>query len=113
MKIGEACSFYHEGGRGERRWVIGWRYGVVRAIPIKGQHKHWVQVEIPVRLYSWDELKKRWQLRPFVRAWIHSGSVNPVGDTVYHGTRLVEEVKERKEQKATDQAKANRKVRRK
>jgi hypothetical protein len=66
-----------------------------------------------VRLYSWDDTKKKWTLKPFARAWVHGGVVNEPGDTVYHGARLVEEVKERKEQKATDQAKANRKVRRK
>jgi hypothetical protein len=70
-----------------------------------------MQIEIPVRLYGWDDTKKRWTLKPAARAWIHSGSVNAVGDYSYHGARLVEEVKERKTKKKADQAKADKRKR--
>jgi hypothetical protein len=113
MKVGQRCSFYHEGGRGDRRWVIGWRFGIIRAIPIKGKHKRWVQMEIPVPQYHYDDVKLKWIRKPFARAWVHSSVVNEVGDTIYHGLKLVEEVHERKEAKKKDQAKADKKIRRK
>lgn len=102
MKPGDGCSFYHEGGAGQRRWVIGWRYGVVRSIPIKGQHKGWAHVEVTAG-YKRDP----------VRVWIPSDCVNEAGDTTYHGRKLIEVVRERKEQKIADQKKADRKVKRK
>lgn len=100
LKPGDGCSFYHEGGSGLRRWVIGWRYGVIRAIPTKGQHKNWVQIEVSAG-YK----------KPLARVWIHSSCVNAPGDCIYHGLTLREEVRERKDAKAKQQAKADRKKR--
>lgn len=107
MRIGEACSFYHEGGRGERRWIVGWRYGIVRAVPTKGQHKHYVHVEIPVPLWTFDQEKKTWTRRPNARAWVHGSNVNEPGDNIFHGERLAVEVRARKETKKKQQAKAD------
>lgn len=112
MKVGKGCSFYHEGGHGDRRWVVGWRYGVIRAIPIKGRYKKWVQIEIQVRRYGWDALKdgvikKGWTPRPFERVWVHSSVVNEPGDFSFHGLTDVEVSKERKEEKSRQQKKAD------
>ena len=109
IRVGQWASFYHEGGSGEKHWVRGWRHGVIRAVPIKGRHKHWVQLELPAACYMKCEDGK-YKVGPKERAWCHSKAVNPLGDTVYHGTTLKEEVIERREQKAEDQAKANVKV---
>lgn len=100
VAIGQPCSFYHEGGHGQNYWARGWRYGVVRAVPIKGQRKGWARIEVPVRLYEWDG--KRWQLRAFERAWVRADNINAPGDTTYHGPVLQEVVAERAEKKAAD-----------
>src|SRR4051812_46611274 len=107
MKVGDGCSFYHEGGHGERRWVIGWRYGVIVQIPKKGKRKGFVEVEIPVQ--RWREVKdaaaRRSAFKPWKeKVWLHDYDVNEPGDTVYHGRKLREVVAERKEVKAVQQA---------
>jgi hypothetical protein len=111
MRVGQGCTFYHEGGRGDKRWVVGWRFGVVRAIPAKGQHKNWVQIEIPVRAFTWDDAGKVWKRKPNARAWVHSKAVNAVGDYVFHGNEnLVAEVEERQAKKEADEVKAAKKA---
>ena len=104
MRIGEGCTFYHEGGRGERRWVVGWRYGTIRALPTKGKLRGWAHIELPVRIYA------EGKLRPLARVWVPLGSVNRPGDYLYHGNEgLAEAVEERKEVKAKQQKKADKK----
>ena len=101
MRVGQHCSFYHEGGVGERHWVRGWRYGVIRQMPVKGKHKHHTQVEVTRGYKAGTE-----------RTWVPRGNVNEPWDTKYHGLRLDEMVAERKTKKATDQAAADKKVKR-
>lgn len=110
MKVGQGCSFYHEGGHGERKWIIGWRYGVIRAIPTKGSKKNWVQIELRIRRCSWDTVTETWTPRPFERVWVHSSVVNEPGDFTFHGKSDVEVFKERQEEKAKQQAKADKKT---
>jgi hypothetical protein len=90
------CTFYHEGGVGERRWVVGWRYGIIRSAPAKGAKKGWTHIEIPVPCFTFDLTTKRWNRRPNARVWVHSKNVNAVGDYRYHGNEgLAEEVADR------------------
>lgn len=114
--IGQPCSFYHEGGHGQNYWARGWRYGIIRAIPIKGQKKGWIQIEIPVKLYGWNEDVSKgkigYYVRPFEKIWVSQWNVNPPGDTTYHGPNLKEVVAERKEEKDAQQEAVNRKHRR-
>jgi hypothetical protein len=122
LKVGAPSSFYHEGGSGEKHWVNGWRYGIVLYIPIKGKYKGWAQLEIPVKLWTWDDgkptearPKKRspgWARKPSIKAWCHIAAINEPGDFVYHGPKLDEIVRERKAEKKKDQKKADRRVRR-
>jgi hypothetical protein len=111
LKIGKGCSFYHEGGHGERRWVIGWRYGVIRSIPTKGTKKNWVQIELQIRRSSWDVLEETWTPRPLERVWVHSSVINEPGDFTFHGKSDVEVFKERQAEKAFQQQKADKKTR--
>lgn len=113
LKVGSGCSFYHEGGKGEKRWVIGWRFG--RIIEIggdKGKYKGQVRVEIPVKLWERDAVTNRYKSLPNEKVWVREEDVNEVGDFTYHGTRTVEmikeEVKERKEEKIKQQEKVER-----
>lgn len=112
--VGQPASFYHEGGHGDKYWVRGWRYGFIRAIPIKGRYKNWIQMEIPVKLWTWnaDKLKGKigWVEKPMERAWVFSANVNAPGDCIYHGPSLQEIVQERKAAKVKDIAKAKRRV---
>jgi len=103
--VGLPCSFYHEGGHGASYWAVGWRYGIIRAIPSKGRFKGYIQIEIPVDLYGWNDGKLKdkprgWYLRERQRAWVHRFNVNAVGDSVYHGPSVREMVAERRETKA-------------
>jgi hypothetical protein len=114
-EVGQPTTFYHEGGHGQNYWARGWRYGIIREVPIKGQHKGWVRVEVPVKLYGWNDDKTKgkvgWCLRAFEKAWVREGNVNEPGDYVYHGPRLKEIVKERQEEKAEQQTKADKRKR--
>lgn len=107
MSVGQKCSFYHEGGHGERRWVVGWRCGVIRSIPSKGSKKNWVQIELSVHRYAWDAVNERWTLKPLERVWVHSSVVNAPGDFRFHGQSAVEVFKERQAEKAQQQARAD------
>jgi hypothetical protein len=106
-KVGEPCSFYHETGRGDSRVVHGWRYGILREVPIKGQHKGWARIEVPVHQWGRDEITGKYVSKPNIKVWVHISNVNAPGDTVYHGPTLKEVVAERKEEKAAQQAKAD------
>lgn len=109
-EVGKPCSFYHEGGgNGEKHWVVGWRYGIIRHVPARGQHYGWVRIEIPVDAWAFDYKTRRWSLKPRVLVWVHSSCVNEVGDTIYHGPRTVEVLAERKEAKRREQEKADKK----
>lgn len=101
MKAGQPCQFYHEGGHGERYWTRGWRYGIVHAIPIKGQHKNWAQITVTKGYKAGDE-----------RVWVHRTLINEVGDTTYHGATLVEEVRALKVEKAEARLKEAKALRR-
>jgi hypothetical protein len=109
---GQPCSFYHEGGHGQKRWVVGWRYGVIHHIPSRGERRNWVQIELRVRRFRWDDERHGWKRLPFERVWVHNSVVNPPGDTKYHGQRLVEEVKERREEKRKQQSKVDKRMKR-
>jgi hypothetical protein len=109
LSVGLPCTFYYEGGHGERYWSGGWRYGFIREIPIKGQHKNWVRIELPMDHYAIDEVKGRRvrRLLPHERPWVFSGNVNEPGDFLYHGPKLDEIVAARRAEKAKDIAKAS------
>ena len=77
--VGVWCTFYYEGGHGDGYWCGGWRPGKILAIPIKGQHKGWMQVEL-VAAYKANPS----------RAWVHSNNVNRLGDIHYHGPKAAE-----------------------
>lgn len=120
MRVGHGCTFYHEGGQGERRWVVGWRYGIVRAIPARGARKNFVHIEIPVRLYAWEEDRGAYRAKTNGLAWVHRDLVNPMGDYTFHteerdarNAELVAEVALRAETKMKEQAKVDKRVRRK
>lgn len=104
------CSFYYEGGHGERYWSGGWHCGVIREIPIKGQHKNWMRIELMVDHYAVEEDVKTGErvrrLIPHEKPWVFGANVNPLGDNVYHGPRLHEVVAERQEAKEQEQARA-------
>jgi len=106
--VGQPCTFYYEGGHGERYWSGGWRYGFIREIPVKGQHKNWMRIEIPIDHYAMDEVKgvRVSRLLPHERPWVFSGNINGPGDFLYHGLKLVEIVAERTEEKVKDLAHA-------
>lgn len=108
-KIGEGCTFYHEGGVGERRWVAGWRYGIVREKP--KSRKNFIRVEIPVRRYTWNDEAKAWEPRVNDRAWVFHQNVNTAGDYTFHGNEtIVEDVRERAETKAKQIAQTAKRV---
>jgi hypothetical protein len=108
-EIGKGCSFYHEGGHGEARWIIGWRFGIVRAIPSKGYKLGMVQIELPVPLWTRDIQTGTYTPRPFEKVWVESRLVNAPGDFVYHGLTADEILQERRDKKAAEQAKADKK----
>jgi hypothetical protein len=68
----------------------------VREVPIKGQHKGHSRIEVSAGYTKTPAM-----------VWVPSPVVNAVGDRTYHGPRLDEIVAERAEQKAADQAKAD------
>lgn len=112
LAVGSPCQFYHSGGHGERRWVVGWRFGLIRYIPIKGQKKGQVQIEVPVPVFGPDERGKQVR-KPNLRVWVSELDVNEVGDTQYHGPKaaaIVEMYEERQEQKKKEQAKVDKKI---
>lgn len=105
--VGHWCSFYYEGGHGERYWSGGWHCGVIREIPVKGQHKNWVRIELMVDHYAVEEDPRTHErirrIIPHEKAWVFGANVNKLGDTTYHGPRLHEVVQERQEAKQQDQ----------
>jgi hypothetical protein len=109
-KVGAASSFYHEGGTGDKYWAGGWRYGIIKYIPTKGQRLGWAELEIPVDLYGKDD-RGRYVLKPRLKAWCHLQAVNAPGDFLYHGRSIKEEVQERREEKQIQQAKADKRKR--
>lgn len=114
LRPGVWCSFYYEGGHGERYWSGGWHCGIVRDIPIKGQHKNWVRVELMSDHYAVEEVngERVRRIIPHEKPWVFSANINELGDTTYHGPKLDEMVAERAEAKAADVAKAAKKARR-
>lgn len=89
VAVGQPCSFYHEGGHGLSRWIRGWRYGIVRALPIKGRRKGWAQIEIPVKRWKMEETGMGYVRLAFERVWVSRYNVNAPGDTTYHPPTLV------------------------
>jgi hypothetical protein len=110
LAVGCGCTFWHEGGRGQQRWVIGWRFGYIKEIPSKGAHFGFIRVEIPVNLWTRDNTTGKYAPAARERVWVPVIDVNEPGDTKYHGERTVEMFKERKQAKAAEQAKADKKV---
>ena len=103
--VGRACTFYYEGGAGERYWSGGWRYGIIREVPIKGTHKNWTRVEIPLDRYTVEERPNGLRVRVLMlreKPWVFGANVNDVGDFIYHGPKLDEIVQARVEEKAAD-----------
>lgn len=101
---GAWCSFYYEGGHGEKYWSGGWHHGVIREVPIKGRHKGWMRIELLTDHYTAEEdpktgLRTRRTI-PHERPWVFGANVNELGDTTYHGLKLLEIVAERAEKKA-------------
>jgi hypothetical protein len=100
---GAWCSFYYEGGHGEKYWSGGWHHGVIREIPIKGRHKNWIRVELMTDHYAAeDDPKTGLRVRRMAaheKPWVFGANVNELGDTAYHGLTLLEAVAERKEEK--------------
>ena len=110
LRPGVWCSFYCEGGHGERYWSGGWHCGIVREVPIKGCHKNWVRIELMVDHYAVEETngERVRRIMPHEKPWVFGANVNELGDTTYHGPRLEEIVAERaaeKEQQVADAAK--------
>ena len=105
--VGQPCSFYHEGGKADKRWVIGWRYGIVVKI-----ERARIRVEIPVQRWEYDPIKRKYNALANERVWVPATDVNEAGDTIYHGPKAVEVYRERQEEKAEEQAKTDRKLRR-
>jgi hypothetical protein len=108
--VGQPCSFYYEGGHGDRYWSGGWHYGIIREIPIKGKYKNWIRVELPTDLYGKDD-KGQYYIRQHEKAWVFSANINEPGDVTYHGPKLDELVAQRKDEKAKDIAAAKRRKR--
>ena len=108
-EVGKPCSFYHEGGMGDRHWVIGWRYGIVIHIPARGKREGWVRVEVPVDLWHWDFGRKMWVSQPHLIAWVPRANVNAVGDTTYHGPTTLALTAERRAAKREEQERADKK----
>lgn len=102
--VGRCCTFYYEGGHGERYWSGGWRVGIICEVPTKGRHKNWMRVEIPIDHYAIDEVrgKRIRRLLPHEKPWVFGANVNELGDFTYHGPKLDEIVAERVAEKAAD-----------
>jgi hypothetical protein len=125
LKPGVGASFYHEGGSGDKHWAVGWRYGIVLHIIERGSKRGWVQLEIPVDLWGWNDgqekridgkiIKKKstpgWVPKPRLKAWCHSSAVNAPMDCIYHGPKLDEIVQARREQKDKDMSRSARRAR--
>ena len=123
--MGQPTTFYLEGGHGERYWSGGWHHGIIKALPIKGVHKHWAQIELTAPAWGWSDGKgynrngtplvgnrpRGYYMRDNERVWVSVFNLNEPGDTSYHGPRLDEVVQERKEEKAKDMASAKRAAR--
>lgn len=97
QKVGSACQFH----------LDGWRYGLIVAVPIKGQRLGMVRVEIPVDLPTKDITTGKWTTKPRPKYWVDAENINEVGDTIYHGRKLARILEERAEKKAAEQAKAD------
>lgn len=108
-KPGVKVSFYHEGGHGERKWVVGWRAGVIAHIPSKGRQLGQAQIELLVPCWARDLVKRMWVRQPNVKVWVPLTCVNELGDCTYHGPTTLEVYEERQEEKAAQQKKADRK----
>lgn len=110
-EVGKLCSFYHEGGHGERRWGY-WRHGTVRAIPSKGHKLGLVQIELPVKFWLRDPVTGSYAPRPSEKVWADAAVVNAPGDTLYHGAKTWEIAEQRRLKKEAEQDKADKKARR-
>ena len=68
-----------------------------------------MRIEIMVDHYAVEEVngERVRRLTPHERPWVFGANVNELGDTTYHGPRLAEVVAERTEQKAKDEAAAD------
>ena len=109
LEVGKPCSFYHEGGHGDRRWVVGWRYGIICAVPQKGLRLGMVRIELPVALWSRNDVTGEYTRQPNERIWVEAQNVNEVGDTIFHGKSAVEQYEEKLEQKKKEQAAVDKK----
>jgi hypothetical protein len=98
--VGRDCTFYYEGGHGDRYWSGGWHYGFIREVPIKGQHKGWMRIELPTDLIGKDDQGK-YYVKPHEKAWVSQWNVNEPGDFQYHGPKLEEIVQARTNEKAS------------
>lgn len=107
LTVGAKCSFFHEGGAGKNRWVVGWRVGILIEIPARGKKWGMVRIEIPVAKWERDNLTGRYKPLPNEKVWVPAHDVNELGDTTYRGPRLDEIVQTRKEEKQEQQAKAD------
>lgn len=106
-EVGQATTFYLEGGHGDAYWSGGWHYGKIHAIPTRGQKFGWVQVKLQTPLYFWDDQKARWVPKPFARVWVRANNLNEPGDFIYHGPTAKETFRDRQDEKQKQQAKAN------
>ncbi len=49
-------------------YLDGWRYGIIRRIPIKGERKGMVQMEVPVDRWKFEDGK--WIPKARDKAWV-------------------------------------------
>jgi hypothetical protein len=80
--------------------IDGWRIVTLISLHTSGPHKGEARVEL---------LRSPWAKPDAVppRVWVMPYDLNEVGDTTYHGPKLMQLVQEREDAKAQEQAKVD------
>lgn len=68
MKVGMPVMYY----------LDGLRYGIIRRIPVRGERKGWMRIEVPVDRWKWDADRREWVSRARETVWIPARDVRPV-----------------------------------
>lgn len=59
-------------------YLEGWRYGIIRRVPIKGERKGTVKIEVPVDRWKYEDGK--WVSRARESNWVPALNVQPISD---------------------------------
>ena len=108
-KVGQACEYFLE----------GYRYGIVVAVPIKGQHKGMIRVENPTPRWMRDDNTGLYIPKPKTREWVDAECVWEAGTDAPRSVcpylignvqrTIVEKGRERAAAKAAEQERADKK----